>query len=404
MAVQIRAIEPDEFETMRQTMGLVFGFDPPADEGRFLRLLPLDRTRCGFEDGKMISTTGAFALEMTVPGAQVACGGTTAVAVAPTHRRRGVLRDMLRSHLEDVKDHGEPIVALWASDSALYGRFGYGCASICYQLEIDRDHVEWNRLAGEPARVRLIDRAEALELAPPLYDRLRPEIPGFYARTPDWWDARSFRDSEFARSGNTALRFAVVDGDDGISGFATFRSKANWDEGHGAGRVVVGDLFGTTPESWAGLWSLAVGQDLVSHTEVGLRPPWDPLFDLLAGTRRASAYRYDALWVRIMDVPTALAARAYSAPVDVVLGVADPLGDVTGVYRLQAGPDGSECQRVTEEPSVQLDLEDLSAAYFGRSRFRQWARSGRLSGDAASLAALDAAFTWDPQPWCPEMF
>lgn len=404
MAVEIRAIRPDEFEEMRRTMGLVFGFDPPEGDGRFLRLLPLDRTRCGFDGGRMISTSGAFSLEMTVPGAQVPCGGTTAVAVAPTHRRQGVLRKMMRAHLADVRQHGEPIAALWASDSAIYGRFGYGCASICYDIEVEPQHATSNRLAPEPGRSRLIERAEALEIVPPLYDRLRMEIPGFFARTPEWWEDRSFRESGTSGGGSTALRYVVVDGDEGISGFASYRTKANWDEGHGSGKVIVHDLYAATPEAWAGIWSLVTSHDLVVRAEAGRRPPWDPIFDLLTGTRRAHAFRYDALWVRLMDVAGALTARSYSAPLDVVLAVDDPVGDVTGSYRLRADSDGAECAATTDEPAVLLDLEDLSAGYMGRPRFRQWARAGRLSGADDALTALDAAFTWDPQPWCPEIF
>ena len=403
MATEIRAIRPDEFEDFRRTMGLVFGFDPPDGNNRVLRLLPLDRTRCGFDGGKMISTSGAYGLQMTVPGGEVACGGTTAVVVAPTHRRQGVLREMMRAHLDDVKEHGEPIAALWASDSAIYGRFGYGCASICYDIEIEPDHATLSRLAPQPGMARMIDRAEALELAPPLYDRLRMEIPGFFARTPHWWEDRSFWDSESAGD-TTNLRFAVVDGADGAAGFASFRTKAHWDEGHGSGKVIVQDLFASTPEAWAGIWALVANQDLVSRVECGLRPEWDPIFDLLAGTRRALTLRYDALWVRLMDVPAALTARSYAAPVDVVFGVADPIGDLTGSYLLRADLDGAECAPTTREPSVMLDLEDLSAAYMGRSRFRQWARAGRLSGAPDALAALDSAFDWDPQPWCPELF
>jgi predicted acetyltransferase len=403
MAVEIRAIQPDEFEAMRRTMGLVFGFDPPEGDGRFLRLLPLDRTRCGFDGGTMISTSGAFDLEMTVPGGQVACGGTTAVAVLPTHRRQGVLREMMRAHLADVKEHGEPIAALWASDSAIYGRFGYGCASICYDIEVEPQHATSNRLAPEPGPSRLIDRKEALEIVPPLYDRLRTRIPGFFARTPEWWEDRSFRE-DGASDGGTALRYAVVDGDEGISGFASYRTKAHWDEGHGSGKVTVYDLFAETPEAWAGIWSLVANQDLVARAVGSLRPPWDPIFDFLGGTRRARAFRYDALWVRLMDVVGALVARSYSAPLDVVLGVEDPLGDATGTYRLRADADGAECAPTTDEPVVLLDLEDLSAGYMGRPHFRQWARAGRLSGASDALAAMDAAFTWDPQPWCPEIF
>ena len=199
MAVEIRAIAPDEFEKMRTTMGVVFGFDPPDGDRRFLELLPLDRTRCAFDDDQLVGTAGAFSLNMTVPGGEVPCGGTTIVAVAPTHRRQGILRAMMRSHLDDVKERGEPIAGLWASDSAIYGRFGYGCASVCYDVEIDVEHGEWSRLAPEPDRVRLVERAEAMTLAPPLYDRIRAEVPGFFERTTAWWEDRSFRDSESAR-------------------------------------------------------------------------------------------------------------------------------------------------------------------------------------------------------------
>ncbi len=263
MAVQIRAIAPDEFEKMRTTMGVVFGFDPPDGDRRFLELLPLDRTRCAFDDDQLVGTAGAFSLNMTVPGGEVPCGGTTIVAVAPTHRRQGILRAMMRSHLDDVKERGEPIAGLWASDSAIYGRFGYGCASVCYDMEIDVEHGEWSRLAPEPDRVRLVERAEAMTLAPPLYDRIRAEVPGFFERTTAWWEDRSFRDSESAREGSTSLRYAVVDDDGGITGLATFRTRSRWDGGHGVGKVVVKDLFATHSRS--------VVRSLVADRESGSR-------------------------------------------------------------------------------------------------------------------------------------
>ena len=241
---------------------------------------------------------------------------------------------MMRAHLADVKEHGEPIAALWASDSAIYGRFGYGCASICYEVQVEPRHAISNRLAPEPERSSLIARAEALEIVPPLYDRLRMVIPGFFARTPEWWEDRSFRESGTSGGGGTALRYAIVEGDEGISGFASYRTKPHWDEGHGSegdrarpfrryagsvgGNLVIGDQSGPRGQSRG-----------------GLRPPWDPIFDQLAGTRWARAFRYDALWVRLMDVPGSLTARSYSAPLDVVLGVEDPLGDLTGSYRLR---------------------------------------------------------------------
>lgn len=403
MPLEIRAIEPEEFDDLRRAMGLVFGFDPGEGDSRFKRVLPLDRTRCVFDKGEIVATSGAFTMIMSVPGGEVPCGGTVAVAVLPSHRRQGLLRQMMAAHLEDVREREEPIAALWASDSAIYGRFGYGCATMCHDIEIEPDHAGWNRLAPEPAQARFISRADAFELAPPLYDRLRKIIPGFFARSPEWWEDRPFRDSEGFRDGATALRYVAVDGDDGIDGFATFRTKAKWDM-HGAGLVVVKDLFAATPEAWSGIWSLIVNQDLIERVNAEVRPTWDPIFDLLAGTRRAKAARTDALFVRVMDVPAALTARSYSAPLDVVLGVSDPFGELSGSYRLRADSDGAECVATTDDPAIWLDLEDLSSGYLGHARFRELARSGRITGAAPAITAMDQAFSWDPRPWCPEIF
>jgi predicted acetyltransferase len=403
MAVVFRAIEPDEYPDLVRTMGLAFGFDPPEDD-HFRHLLPLERTVVGFDGSTMVSTAAAFSLDMTVPGGTVPCGGTTVVSVTPSHRRRGLLRGMMRTHLDEVLEREEAIAALWASDSAIYGRFGYGQAALSYDLGVRRDHVELHRLAPRPAPVRNIDAIEAEKLFVPFYEEIRTSTPGFYARSPVWWEHRVLADSEHRREGATAYRFGVVDGPDGIAGYVQYRIKSDWDDSHGAGKVLVKDLFGTTPESWAGLWSYVLNHDLISEITASHRSPQDPLFELLAGTRRAKAQRFDSLWVRIMDVPRALEARSYSAPADVVFDVHDPMGDIDGRYHLVASTQGAECTRTDAEPSITLDAEDLGGVYMGRSRLRALSRIGRLQGHPEALAAADAAFTWEPQPWCPEVF
>lgn len=403
MGVEFRAVTPDEFPTLVRTMGLAFHFDPPSDD-HFRNVLDFGRTFAGFDGSEMVSSVSAFPLQMTVPGAVVPCGGTTIVSVAPTHRRRGVMRSMMRRHLDDVLDHEEPIAALWASDSAIYGRFGFGMAAVGYQVKVRRDHVTFHRSAPAPAPVRLVDADEARILLPRFYDLIYASTPGFYARSPAWWEHRVLADEEHRRGGASAYRFAVVDGARGIDGYVQYRAKDGWAEGHGAGEVRVSELFGSTPESWAGLWSYVLHQDLTAEISAERRSGQDPIFDLLAGVRRVGAKRSDSLWVRIMDVPRALTARAYSAPLDVVIEVRDPLGDCDGRYRLVASPEAVECQPTNAEPSISLDAEDLGGIYMGRSRLRNLSRIGRVGGDQSVLAAADAAFTWDPQPWCPEVF
>ncbi len=403
MAVVFRAIGSDEYPDLIRTMGIAFSFDPPGDDN-FRHSLPLERTVIGFDGPTMVSSSAAFSLDMTVPGGTINCGGTTIVSVVPTHRRRGVLNDMMRAHLDEVLSQGEPIAALWASDSAIYGRYGFGQASVHYDVKVRRDHVGFHRLAPGLAPVRLVEADQVGELLMPFYEEVRKSTPGLYARSPVWWEHRALADPEPRRGGATAYRFGVVDGLDGIAGYVQYRAKSDWEDSHGAGTISVKDLFGTTPESWAGLWSYVLNHDLMAEVTAQRRSGQDPLFDFLAGPRRVKAQRLDNLWVRIMDVPRALEGRSYSAPVDVVFEVHDPMGDTDGRYRLEASPQGAECSPTDAAASITLDAEDLGAIYLGRSRLRAMSRSGRVQGDPVSLAAADAAFTWYPQPWCPEVF
>jgi predicted acetyltransferase len=165
------------------------------------------------------------------------------------------------------------------------------------------------------------------------------------------------------------------------------------------------DLLGADPGAWAGLWDFVLGHDLVATIKADLRPVDDPVIDLLAGNRRAKRTVSDALWVRLMDPAKALSARRFSAPGSLVLEVNDPISFDTKVFSLEVDAQGNGlCQVSAHTADIMLDLEDLGACYLGRARFRALARAGRLQGNPQALAAADAMFTWDPQPWCPEIF
>ena len=404
MDIEFRAIDPDEYDLMMTALGRVFGWDHDPTDSRFRELLPLDRTRCGFEGDRIVATSGAFSLEMTVPGGVVPCGGTTIVSVLPTHRRQGVMRAMMAAHLEDVRDHKEPLAALWASDSAIYGRFGYGMASRSVDIEIDRQSTAFHRLAPIPAPARLVELDEAKPLVKRLYDEVRATTPGFFVRTDPWWEHRRFRDDEKSRAGASADRWVVVGAGDDIDGYVQFRFKSSWEAGHGAGELIIRDLLAATPEAESGLWSLVLNHDLTARITAHNRPTDGPVFSLLAGVRRARAELSDNLWVRIMDLPAALEGRRYSSPANLVFEVHDPLDGSVAAYRLQTDAEEVSCQPTTDDPDISLDLEDLSGCYMGRSNFRALARAGRVAGHPSPLTTADLAFSWDPQPWCPEVF
>ncbi|HUO45909.1 MAG TPA: GNAT family N-acetyltransferase [Acidimicrobiia bacterium] len=402
MALEIQAAKSEQVGEFRSVLGRAFGWEAPEERTEaFLSVWEPERSFCAFDEGTMVGTSGAYSLEMTTPGGVIAVGGTTMISVLPTHRRRGVLNSMMEAHLRDVAERGEPMAALWASDSAIYGRFGYGPASLHFEVKVDPRHAAFHRLAPEPATVRLLDQGPARDAIPKIHDQIRTGRAGFFRRSDAWWETRWFSDHSSLRDDATSLRFGLVED---ASGYIIYRQKSHWDEGHGTGEVRVLDLMASTPEGWAGLWRLALTHDLVTNVTADLRATDDPIFDLLAARRRVVGRVSDALWVRLMDLPTALAGRRYQTDGRLVLEVLDRYLDRKSVVELISEDGASHCQPSTADPDVSLDLEDLSACFMGRAQFRALAALGRVHGMPEATTRADLMFGWESQPWCPEIF
>lgn len=406
MGVTIGAVDRDQVMVFLATMGRAFGsdVDDEARADRFAEVFEWDRSRAAFDGDQMVGTSGAFSLDMSVPGATMACGGTTVVSVIPTHRRRGILRSMMDAHLLDVRDREEPIAGLWAADSAIYGRFGYGCATQAVDLEISRNHTRFHRLAPAPAPVRLITADEAAQMVPAFYDEVRLSIAGFYARSNTWWANRALVDTPERRGGASAYRYAVTESDGKVTGYVQYRFKENWDSGHGQGELRIDEMLGTDPESWSGLWRFILDHDLMATVKAPMRSMEDPILELLEGRRRAAQKLSDSLWIRVMDPKKALEGRSYSGSARIVVALHDPLDATITTWLLDLARDGAEVTPSDADPDVTMDLEDLGACFMGWSRFSALGGAGRITATPDCLRALDRAFAWSPLPWCPEVF
>lgn len=324
------------------------------------------------------------------------------VTVQVTHRRSGVLRSMMTSHLDEALERGDAAAALWASDSAIYGRFGYGMAAFNTKLEIDRRHTEFHRLAAVPAPVELVDADTLRPAAIEVYDRLRTVIPGMMTKSDGWWD-RIFWDRPANRGGATAARHGLVTEDGRPTGWVRYRLKDTEGHGHPAQDVLVSQMYAVTPEAWAGLWQHVLSHDFGNTIKADLRPIDDPIHSLLRGMRRVRTTRYDGLFVRVLDVSAALESRTYSGSGTIDFEVVDPLGLAAGRYRLDTDGDESEVTR-TENATLTLDVEDLGALVLGGRSAVELANAGRIRGPQSDVALMDRLFRSAPQPWSPIIF
>ena len=400
MSVEIRTAGSDEkISALRPIWHYFGGPAGPEKEQAERMLIPDGRIHVAVDGGEIVAGAGAFEFDLTVPGGPIRAAGPTVVGVLPTHRRRGVLRDLMRAQLEDVHARGEPVAVLWASEGGIYGRFGYGLASVTGDMEIPKGHTRFAQPVDWPGSPRLVVADEALRLFPQVYDRVASETPGMLGRTPEWWEKRTLADSEWRRSGGGELVFAVLERDARPEAFAIYRLNFAYDDGVPTGKTHVVEAMGATPAATAAVWRYLLDIDWMSRIEAELLPADHPLFLLLLEQNRMKFRTGDGLWVRLVDVGAALAARGYAEEGELVLEVEDafcPWND--GRYRL----DGT---KTTAGPDLRLSVDALGSTYLGGFSFADLLRAGRVEEvREGAIARADALFRTDRKPWCPEIF
>ena len=402
MAVEVRQIGRDEFGGAFAPIWHYFGRGvDESDAERLGRILPVERVHAAFDDSTIVGGAGAYALELTVPGgAVVPTAGVMAVGVLPTHRRRGVLTALMQKQLEAAHERGEPLSTLYASEGAIYGRFGYGLGTLMGAIRLDRAHARFVDDAEPVGTTRLVDEDEALQLFPAVYDRVRARTPGMFRRTPDWWEVRRLTLPRWLPG---AQQFRVVlEADGRPEAYAIYRMEFAVEDGASASTLVVTEAIGATPVALREIWRLLISIDWYKTLEAEFQPLEHPLFLQLAEPRRLRFMLNEGLWTRVIDVGAALAARSFSGDGEVVLEVTDALCPWNERrWRVTGGG----VERVEAEPEIRLGIRELGSAYLGGFTFAQLLRAERIEElrDGA-VARADELFRSDPPPWCPELF
>ncbi len=406
MDIEVRPIEEGSIEDYLRADFRAFGEAVRPDEMEVIRkVFEVDRSLAALDGSLIVGTTSTASFQLTVPGAEIPMAAVTGVGVSPTHRRRGILTEMMRRQLEHTRDRGEAIAGLWASESLIYGRFGYGMAAWAADFEIERQRSQFLRPSEDPGRVRMIDKAEALEVVPGVFDRFRAGQPGAWSRNRAWWEV-TWADLEHWRDGASALWFVLHETGSDPDGFAVYRVKHDWEGAFPGGTLKLRDLVGLNEAAYRALWSYCFGVDLMTKISAWPRGIDEPLVHMLADPRRLQIKINDGMWLRLVDVPAALTGRRYPTEGRVVFDIHDTFCPwVEGRYSLEAGPRGGECRATDAEPDLRLGAAELGAAYLGGVRFSTLARAGRVVEERpGALATADALFRWDPQPWCPAVF
>ncbi|MPZ29036.1 MAG: GNAT family N-acetyltransferase [Micromonosporaceae bacterium] len=354
--------------------------------------------------GPLVAHAAAFTRDLTVPGETVPAAHVSLVGVLSTHRRRGLLTRLMHRQLPELP---EPVAVLWASEGRIYPRFGYGLASQKISLSADTREVRLPHPA-EPGRLRTVPPTEARGDLARLYEAARPDRPGWSSRSDAWWSYR-LADPASHRHGATERRVTLHESNAGeVDGYALWRAKSDWSTAGPQGEVQVAEAIAADPDAYLALWRFLFSIDLTRTVTLRLAGLAEPLLHLADEPRRLGVTLGDGLFIRIVDLPAALTARRYAAPLDLVLEVTDPLlPRNAGRWRLTvtAGGDKATCVRVDEPADLACDTADLAAAYLGGGSLAALGAAGRvreLRPDA--LAAASTGFGWHQAPAGIEVF
>lgn len=326
----------------------------------------------------------------------------TAVTVRPTHRRRGLLRQMITADLEQARSGGLAMAALTASEATIYGRFGFGAATFTTSVDIDT-RERFGIAAPSGGMVEVADPEALLDIGPQVFEQFHRRTTGSMGRQDAYRHRISGQWSEEKPEPDKSVRAALHYDDDGrVDGYVSYKF-AGWD--NNPFTLKVRDLVAATDEAYLSLWKYLGAIDLVERIKFPMASPQDPLPWAMSDRRGYNLTGdEDVLWLRILDPVKALEARTYSADGTLILDIIDPMGWTGGKYRLQADGGQARVEAVDsqkEDTDVVLSVNVLGSLYLGGVSARTLGAAGEVQeATAGSLQLLDALFTRPEKPYC----
>lgn len=344
-----------------------------------------------------VATECSWAVPLTVPGGELPMWAISGVTVSASHRRRGIARGMLEGELRAAAGAGFAIAGLTVTEATIYGRYGFASAVPSATVTVDAKRAGWGAL--EPAaRIQFVDSEQLADDLGALHERTRRDRVGDIGVWPRRWKevAGLVAGAEKPRH---VRGVRAIDASGELVGSMAFQVEDGPDYRNHTFRIL--QLIAATPDARAALWRFAITYDLVSTVKARLQPVDDPLPWQVRDMNGVDQRIVEHGWLRILDVPAALAARSLSGAFGVRLRVTDPLGIADGAWTLaQLGAEGPRIEPLAEGETadVTLDIGALSAAYLGAVRLETLAAAGRVTGSADKIRALSEALRTAPAP------
>lgn len=401
--MEIRQVTEEEFFRWRIAVRGSLGTHVTLEDTKFMRAhrVEIDRLLVCADGDTIAGSGGVDSFDMTLPGGvQLPVGGIGYITTSPTHRRRGIQRNIMKRIHDDARDRGDAATILWASQSLLYGRYGYGNTIPVHNWQIDLRHGAFEHAPSWSGHYVKAEREEAIPMMTEAYERTRPNRAGMITRTAKRWQYE-------IHPVHTKDEFFIMylEGDDCLAYARYTIDQDPEDEFSGTMHVV--EAVAATDAAHAALWRFLLDQELVDEIKAHARPVDDPLVWMLAEPRRLNRKLTDAIWLKFLDIPAMLEGRTYPAEDSLVIQVTDAESKEITTYELQTGPEGGKVRTTSASPDLVMNEAELATIYLGAAQCSMLANIGLIDVAPKSLNAAiraDAMFRTSPAGWNPYHF
>ena len=404
MNVEIRPLTAGEMGQLGELGGYVYGgsFGDGPDNVVATANLP-DWTLCALVDGKLVSSFTAIPFTMRANGNAVALAGVSTVGTQPEYRRQGLLRRIQTQAFADMRDRGQSVAALWASQAAIYQRYGYAMTTVQRSYHVDTTDIGFHDGVWGSGCVERLSVNDAFDVIKSIYIRFVENRTCYLHRSKALWLQNAMEEIE----GQGPIHAGVHYDEEGkADGYIIYTLRANKvDHATRGQEIIIRDMAWLSMDGYRSMWEWLKRHDLVGRVSYQTAAADDPAVELFAEPRLLHGVDHEGIWLRVVDATGALGDRAYSSEGEITIGLTDdPLTPWNNrSIRLEASPEGAHVTS-SKSADLQTSAKALASLYSGFRTARQLRAWGLIEGEDHVIDTADRLFASSHAPHCPDHF
>lgn len=361
------------------------------------------------KNNKIIGTTNSFSSYISIPNDKsVKVAAVSYVSVQPTHRRKGILTEMMNIQLNEIySKYKEPLAILWPSETAIYGRFGYAPTKEKH-YKISKNNTQFKPgLTNNSLEVKFLNRNEAINAYVEINNKLMSTRPGVM-KINKKWAQRRIDDLIFKHLNSGPAYFIGIYHNKKLVGFATYSIENNDNSyGNTPSSLYMWDIIYLDLDAAISIWNFCLNIDLVEEFYANGVPEDDILEALLISPSGLNARITTGFWIRIVDVVSAITLRSYEYTGNIVFKVKDSIiKNNNKTYILNTNDKSNPvCEISNSKPDIEITIQGLSEIFLGTFDLNNLIASGNINiKNKKAIKIINKIFKSESQPFCPMHF